>query len=210
MEISCDAAIGYVLANQARSRGCASEPERAGTLLEEAAARFARDGDERGEAPRARAPRLPRALPRAAGRRAPLLRAGAGAAPRHARPARRRDGALGARGSSGTISGDYRRAERPLAEARDLFRRAGDRWGLVSALWRTADLASRASDLEEAEAALEEARAVVGETERLAGSRYGRDAGGGGRLRGDASARGALLEQARALPPASDEPGAEA
>ena len=37
--------------------------------------------------------------------------------------------------------GDYRSAERELAEARDIFRRAGDRWGLASALWRTADLA---------------------------------------------------------------------
>ena len=40
-----------------------------------------------------------------------------------------------------TTAGDYRSAERHLAEARDIFRRAGDRWGLASTLWRTADLA---------------------------------------------------------------------
>ena len=40
-----------------------------------------------------------------------------------------------------THAGDYRSAARHLAEARELFRRAGDRWGLASTLWRTADLA---------------------------------------------------------------------
>src|SRR5207302_6426156 len=46
----------------------------------------------------------------------------------------------------------------------DIFRRAGDRWGLASSLWRTADLAFARGRVEEAEAALEEARAVVAET----------------------------------------------
>jgi ATP/maltotriose-dependent transcriptional regulator MalT len=65
-----------------------------------------------------------------------------------------------------TVSGDYGQAEQPLAEARQLFRRAGDRWGLVSSLWRTADVAIACERLDDAEKALQEARAVVGETER--------------------------------------------
>ena len=52
------------------------------------------------------------------------------------------------------------RAEEPIAEARDLFRRAGDRWGLVSALWRTPTSRSLAHDLDGAEVALLEARTV--------------------------------------------------
>ena len=42
-----------------------------------------------------------------------------------------------------TAAGEYASAERDLAEAREMFRRAGDRWGLASSLWRTADLALR-------------------------------------------------------------------
>ena len=62
----CDAAVGYVLANQAddRARRAASSCGRA-TLLDESASAFARLGDERGPGGRARAPRLPRARPRA-------------------------------------------------------------------------------------------------------------------------------------------------
>ena len=56
------------------------------------------------------------------------------------------------------------RADRHLGEARDIFRRAGDRWGVASSLWRTADLAFARDDLDDAEAALEEARAVLGAT----------------------------------------------
>jgi tetratricopeptide (TPR) repeat protein len=74
--------------------------------------------------------------------------------------------ALASIGLVETISGNYAQAEPPLAEARDLFRRAGDRWGLVSSLWRTADLAIARERLDHAETALEEARAVVGETDR--------------------------------------------
>ena len=65
-----------------------------------------------------------------------------------------------------TTAGDYRGAERHLAEARDIFRRAGDRWGLASTLWRTADLAFARGSLDDAEAALLEARAVLGATQR--------------------------------------------
>jgi len=65
-----------------------------------------------------------------------------------------------------TTAGEYRSAERHLAEARDVFRRAGDRWGLASTLWRTADLAFARGELDDAEAALLEARTVLGPTQR--------------------------------------------
>ena len=89
---------------------------------------------------------------------------------------------LAALGLVETVSGDYERAERPLAEARELFRRAGDRWGLVSSLWRTADLAIVRERLDQAEAALEEARTVAGATDREAwiAVRDDRDPGRGG------------------------------
>jgi tetratricopeptide (TPR) repeat protein len=65
-----------------------------------------------------------------------------------------------------TIAGDYDNAESDLAEALDIFRRAGDRWGLASTLWRTADLAVARGDLDHAEAALQEALSVLGATQR--------------------------------------------
>jgi tetratricopeptide (TPR) repeat protein len=65
-----------------------------------------------------------------------------------------------------TMAGDYDGAERHLAAARDIFRRAGDRWGLASSLWRTADLAVARDDLAGAEAALQEALAVLVVTKR--------------------------------------------
>ncbi len=46
-----------------------------------------------------------------------------------------------------------------------MFRRAGDRWGLVTALFRTAELEIERGWIEPAEAALEEARTVLGETQ---------------------------------------------
>jgi tetratricopeptide (TPR) repeat protein len=97
-----------------------------------------------------------------------------------------------------TVSGNYLNAEQPLAEARELFRRAGDRWGLVSALWRTADLAIVRKRLDDAEAALQEARDVVGETERqgwiaVTVATLGEIA----RLRGDIERARVLFEQAR-------------
>ena len=49
--------------------------------------------------------------------------------------------ALAGLGFIETTAGEYRSAERYLAEACDIFRRAGDRWGLASSLWRAADLA---------------------------------------------------------------------
>jgi ATP/maltotriose-dependent transcriptional regulator MalT len=65
-----------------------------------------------------------------------------------------------------TIAGDHAGAERHLTEALRLFRRAGDRWGLASTLWRAADLAIARGRLDEAEAALQEARTVLGVTGR--------------------------------------------
>src|SRR4029077_1702091 len=48
----------------------------------------------------------------------------------------------------------------------DIFKRAGDRWGLGSTLWRVADLALARNRLDEAAGALEEARVVLVETHR--------------------------------------------
>jgi tetratricopeptide (TPR) repeat protein len=69
-------------------------------------------------------------------------------------------------GMVATVTGDLDAAERHLAEARDIFRRAGDRWGLASTLWRIADLAVVKADLERAEAALQEASSVLEPTHR--------------------------------------------
>ncbi len=65
-----------------------------------------------------------------------------------------------------TTTGDHEHAELRLAEARDIFRRAGDRWGLASTLWRTADLERARGRLEEAWSALREAKHVLAETTR--------------------------------------------
>ena len=67
-----------------------------------------------------------------------------------------------------TLLGDHDGAARELADARDLFRRAGDRWGLASALWRTADLELARGRPDEADLALAEAVTVLGETRRTA------------------------------------------
>jgi predicted ATPase len=164
-EMSCDAAVGYVLANQAglvRARG---DLTRARMLIDESAARFADSGDAHGQAA-------------ALGRRAYLeLAEGAPAAAREAleqtleirsrqRDSRGRGLALAGLGLIDTLTGDYAGAEHHLAEARDIFRRAGDRWGLASTLWRTADLAFALGRIDDAELALQEARGVLGPTQR--------------------------------------------
>ena len=74
--------------------------------------------------------------------------------------------ALSGLGLVDAASGNYERAEQLLAEARDLFRRAGDRWGLTGVLWNSADLAVTRGDLDAAVEALEEALAVQREAGR--------------------------------------------
>jgi predicted ATPase len=165
VEISCDAAVSYLLANQAgivRARG---DLARARALLDESAARFEDSGDETGKAAvlvrRAYLELTEDALPLARRALAEALEL------RRANGDRRGVGlALAGLGFVDTTAGDYHSAERHLAEARDLFRRAGDRWGLASTLWRSADLAFARGDLDDAEAALQEARAVLGPTQR--------------------------------------------
>ncbi len=197
VEISCETAIGYVLANQATIARVRGQLGRARELLDEAGQRFTQAEDQRGQAD-------------------VLVRRGylelAGGSPQEAREClesalrlrrglRDRRGvgmALLAAGLVETVSGEYTRAEQPLSEARELFRRAGDRWGLVSALWRSADLAIARARLDEADAALQEAWAVVGETERqgwiaVTAATLAEVA----QLRGDAKRARALFEQAR-------------
>jgi predicted ATPase len=165
VEVSCVAAISYVLANQAglvRSRG---DLERARALLDESAVRFERAGDAAGSA----AVLVRRAYIDLAEGHLPEAHAAMEDALRLRREQRDRRGAglaLAGLGHIDTAAGDYAWAERHLTEARDLFRRAGDRWGLASTLWRTADLAFARGSLDDAEAALEEARAVLAATER--------------------------------------------
>jgi tetratricopeptide (TPR) repeat protein len=140
VEIGCDAAVGYVLANEAgivRTRG---DLERARALLDESDACFVRANDERGRAD-------------VLVRRAYLELAGGAteAAKSHLEHALEQRRALNDRRGVGlvlqglgllaTIAGEYAAADAQLTEARDLFRRAGDRWGLATTLWRTADLA---------------------------------------------------------------------
>jgi predicted ATPase/tetratricopeptide (TPR) repeat protein len=211
IEISCDTAVGYVLANQATIARVRGEHERARALLDEAGERFAEADDERGEADvliRRAYLQLAEGSPDAA--RECLQRA---LGLRRAMRDRRGVGmALLALGLVETVDGDYRGAEQPLAEARELFRRAGDRWGLVSSLWRMADLAIARGRLEEADAALQQARAVVGETERqgwiaVTVATLGEVA----RLSGDAPRARALFEQAREHYSAEDsQPGVAA
>ena len=165
VEISCDAAVSYVLANQAgivRARG---DLARARALLDESAARFEDAEDEVGKAAvlvrRAYLELTEGALPAARRALEEALEL------RRAQSDRRGLGlALAGLGFVDTRAGDYRSAERHLTEARDLFRRAGDRWGLASTLWRTADLALVRGNLDDAEAALLEARTVLGPTQR--------------------------------------------
>jgi len=164
-EISCEAAIGYVLANQATIARLQGEPDRAGRLLDEAARHFARIGDTRGQAAVfVRRGHLELALASADAARQAFEEA---LRMRRAMADRRGVGiALSGLALAGIISGDHDLAAQQLVEARELFRRAGDRWGLVSALWRTADLAVARGDLDEAQAALDDAGTAAGETER--------------------------------------------
>ena len=199
VEISCDAAVGYALANQAGVARARGDFARAHALLDESAARFEADDDEAG-------------LAIVLVRRAYLwLVEGDLVAAREQleealelrsrlRDRRGRALVLAGLGLIETSAGDYDAAERSLAEARDVFRRAGDRWGLASTLWRTADLALARGSLDDAEAALHEAHAVLGETQR---ERWIANTLSGlaevAFLRGDVEQASALLTDARGL-----------
>jgi predicted ATPase len=161
IEVDCDAALGYVLANRAsiaRERG---DSARARVLLDECLARFEQLGDETG-----RAQMLVRSgyLDLAGGDVVAARRAFERALEMRRRLRDRRGVGLVLSGlaMASTFAGDHDDAERLVGEARDLFRRAGDRWGLVNALWRTADLAMARGRLDDAEAALRDALNVLG------------------------------------------------
>ncbi len=164
-EISCDAAVGYVLANQAgivRGRG---DLARARALLDESQARFENADDRTGKA----AVLVRRAYLELAGGALPSAREALHQALVLRRELGDRRGlglALAGLGLIDTRAGDHRSAERHLAEACDIFRRAGDRWGLAGTLWRIADLAFARGSLDDAETALQEARAVLDVTRR--------------------------------------------
>jgi predicted ATPase len=165
VEISRDAAVGYALANRSSIARVRGDHLRARQLLDQSARRFARSGDEAGQAAvlvrRAYLEFTECALPAA---RVLLQNA---LDLRRSHGDRRGVGlALAGLGFIDTEAGEYGSAARHLAEACDIFRRAGDRWGLASTLWRVADLACAEGSLDEAEAALEEARWVLEVTGR--------------------------------------------
>jgi predicted ATPase len=197
VEITCETAVGYVLANQATIARVRNQFAHARELLDEASERFAEAADERGQADvlvRRAYLELAEGSPdpaRECLEHSLLLRRGM-------RDRRGVGLALLALVLVETVSGNYPSAEQPLAEARQLFRRAGDRWGLVSALWRAADLAIAQDRLDEAEEALQRARGVVGETERQGwiAVTVGTLAEVA-RLRGEPERAQALFEQAR-------------
>ncbi|HUO72162.1 MAG TPA: tetratricopeptide repeat protein [Solirubrobacteraceae bacterium] len=196
-EISSDAAVSYVLANQSglvRGRG---DLVRSRELLDESAARFAAAGDEAGMA----AAFVRRAYLELAEGDLAAARTALRTALDMRRALRDRRGtglALAGLGLINTIAGDHDCAARHLAEARAIFRRAGDRWGLATTLWRTADLALADGNLDEAEARLREARTILGETGRtrwIAHTLSG--LGEVALLRGDVESAAALLADAR-------------
>jgi predicted ATPase len=197
VEVSCNSALGYALANQAGIARARGEFDRAWSLLDESDTRFRAGDDEAG---------LATSLVRRA--YTSLVVGDVGAAQAALERALDLRTALGDRRGRGlvlsglglvaTTAGDYARAERELAEARDIFRRAGDRWALVSTLWRIADLAFAREDLDEAEAAFNEALPVVRPTRRerwLASTIAG--LAEVALLRGDEARGEALLQEAR-------------
>jgi predicted ATPase len=164
-EVSCDAAICYVLANLAAIARGRGDLARARALLDEAAGRFAQTDDERGQADMI----VRHAYLELAEGSLPQARACLERALRLRRQLNDRRGVglvLSGLGLIETTAGDLESAEQHLAEAREIFRRAGDRWGLASTLWRTADLALEHGRLDDAETVLQEALAALGETRR--------------------------------------------
>ena len=138
VEVSADAAASYALANQASIARARGELARAWRLLDESEARFEAAGDDAGLATvLVRRAYTSLAANDVAAAHADLERAldlRAGLSDRRGRGL-----ILSGLGLVETTMGDFDAAERHLAEARDIFRRAGDRWGLASMLWRTAD-----------------------------------------------------------------------
>src|SRR5919198_3404587 len=149
VDVSCGASAGYALANHAgiaRERG---EFDRARQLLEESIQHFVLERDERGEADVL----VRRAYLELAAGSAAEGRSHPGRAPELRRRINERRGVgmtLAGLGLVDTVAGDYGRGEQRLAEARELFRRAADPWGLTAALWNTADLAGARGDLDAA------------------------------------------------------------
>lgn len=203
IEVTCSAATGYVLANQASIARMRGDQARAEALLVECAEHFSALDDERGEAS-------------ALVRRAYLeLAEGAidEARPRFERALEIRTSlnerrgvglVLSGLGLVETLAGNFESAEARLADARDLFRRAGDRWGLASSLWRTAELWRAEGRLDDAWSALQEAREVLVTTNRSRWLGHADAAlGEVASLRGDPELAVSLFEAARALYAAS-------
>ena len=165
IDLSCAAAVGYVLANRATLTRLRGDLDGAAAQLVESAARFEALGDRRGESfVLARQAYLALALGSIDAARRDLGRA---LEIRTELNDRRGIGlALTGLGMIDTTTGDFEHAELRLAEARDIFRRAGDRWGLASTLWRTAELERARDRLDEAWSALREAKHVLAETTR--------------------------------------------
>jgi predicted ATPase len=206
VEISCDAAASYELANLAAIARVRGDLARARELLEESEARFEAAGDSAG---------IATVLVRRA--YTSLAEENVEAAHAHLTRAlelrsrlsdrRGRGLVLAGLGLVETITGNFANAERDLAEALDIFRRAGDRWGLASTLWRTADLAIARGRLDDAESALREALTVLGETRRerwLASTLTG--LAEVALLRGDFDQAVNLLQEARERYAARDDP----
>ncbi len=165
-KLSCRAAAGYVLANRASIARMRSDPTAAEALLAACAEQFEALDDERGTAS-ALARRGYLAL---AGGSVDDARAFLNRALEIRKTLNERRGVglvLSGLGLVETVAGDFPAAEAYLAEARALFRRAGDPWGLASSLWRTAELWRAEERLDDAWSALEEARQVLEPTNRI-------------------------------------------
>ena len=166
VEISCDGRNRLRRSpTRPRSRGCAATFAGRATLLDEERARFPAGGDDRGLGRRARPARLPRARRGRPRGSAQLPRAGARVAPEQ-RDRRGVGMALSGLGLVDIAAGDYDRAAELLAEARELFRRAGDRWGLTARSGARPTSRSCAASSTMPSRALEEALAVLREAER--------------------------------------------
>jgi predicted ATPase len=203
IEVSCTAAAGYVLANQASIARMRGDPDRAKALLIECGEHFEALDDERGRA----SALVRRAYLELAGGEVDEARSRLERALEIRSSLNERRGVglvLAALGLVETLAGDFDAGEARLAEARELFRRAGDRWGLASSLWRTAELWRAEGRLDDAWSALEEARQVLTATNR---SRWFGHADAAlaelASLRGDRKLALSLFESARRLYQAS-------